>query len=384
MAGSHPQPRLFGAGLPSRAHPHLTRPLVRPKSGLSNTVLVGPVSHGNLVVRPHRPHRRRVRTTGGRKRRTWRRARQRYATGWKRSLPRGSCGEQPAPPACEGGDFPTACSRALSPPRVPLREAFETLDKLKRHRSRVPLHRWGLLAFFGCAATLAAFWAVCDRVGRLLSLTAFATCFDAATRLGADLTLRRRSPRCLPSATATARLQPCLPDDRERTHRGHDSSPGMGTGRGRPLRRARGHGRLHPRKPREPRHPDAEAHRIRSRSRSQLRAGRPPGLLAAGRRVRLEAHSGNAPTTSCRRCGREGWRRSSRTRSPRRWTAATRCTCRWTSTCWTRVMRPGPGRPSRVAPSRHGGAPRRARRRGGRPCLRLGRHHGEQRPSRRP
>ena len=38
-------------------------------------------------------------------------------------------------------------------------------------------------------------------------------------RPGPDLTLRRRSTRCLPSATVTARL---LPDDRERTHRGHD------------------------------------------------------------------------------------------------------------------------------------------------------------------
>jgi hypothetical protein len=98
--------------------------------------------------------------------------------------PRGSCGERPARPACEGGDLPTSCPRALSPHRVPLREAFETLDKLKRHRSRVPLHRGSLLAFFGCAATLAAFWAVCDRVAWPLSLTAFVTCFDAATRLG--------------------------------------------------------------------------------------------------------------------------------------------------------------------------------------------------------
>ena len=98
--------------------------------------------------------------------------------------PRGSCGEQPAPPACEDGDFPTAYSRALSPPRVPLREAFETIDKLKRRRSRVPLHRGSLLAFFGCAATLAAFGAVCDRVAWSLSLTAFVICFDAATRLG--------------------------------------------------------------------------------------------------------------------------------------------------------------------------------------------------------
>ncbi len=63
---------------------------------------------------------------------------------------------------------------------------FETLDKLKPHRSRVPLHRGSLLAFFGGAATLAAFWAVCDRVAWVLSSTAFVTCFDAATRFGAS------------------------------------------------------------------------------------------------------------------------------------------------------------------------------------------------------
>ena len=122
-------------------------------------------------------------------RRTWRRAQPRYATGWKRSflsrslswhVPR-TCGERPAR---EGGDFPTGSPRALSPPRVPLREAFETLDRLKRHPSRAPLHRGSLLAFFGCAATLAAFWAVCDGVAWPLSLTAFVTCFDAATRPG--------------------------------------------------------------------------------------------------------------------------------------------------------------------------------------------------------
>jgi hypothetical protein len=33
VAGSHPQPRLFGAGLPSRAHPHVTYLVVRPKVG---------------------------------------------------------------------------------------------------------------------------------------------------------------------------------------------------------------------------------------------------------------------------------------------------------------------------------------------------------------
>jgi len=41
-------------------------------------------------------------------------------------------------------------------------------------------------------------------------------------RPGPDRTLRRRGTRCLPSATAAARLQLCPPDERERTHRGHD------------------------------------------------------------------------------------------------------------------------------------------------------------------
>ena len=63
--------------------------------------------------------------------------------------------------------------------------ASETLDKLKRQRSRVPLQRGSLLTFFGCAAACAAFWAVCDRVAWALSLTALVTCFDAATRLDA-------------------------------------------------------------------------------------------------------------------------------------------------------------------------------------------------------
>jgi hypothetical protein len=38
VAGSHPQPRLFGAGLPPRAHPHVTRLVVQLKVGCPTPV----------------------------------------------------------------------------------------------------------------------------------------------------------------------------------------------------------------------------------------------------------------------------------------------------------------------------------------------------------
>jgi len=39
VAGSHPQPRLFGAGLPSRAHPHLTCLVVQLKVGCPSVLM---------------------------------------------------------------------------------------------------------------------------------------------------------------------------------------------------------------------------------------------------------------------------------------------------------------------------------------------------------
>ena len=49
-AGSHPQPRLFGAGLPSRTQPHPTHLVVRPKVGCPV-----PSLRGSEPGQPHRP-----------------------------------------------------------------------------------------------------------------------------------------------------------------------------------------------------------------------------------------------------------------------------------------------------------------------------------------
>ena len=65
--------------------------------------------------------------------------------------------------------------------------------------------------------------------------------------------------------------------------------PPAGQHRDRPLRRPRRHGERRLGRPRRPRHADAPAHRVGRGRRPELRPGRPARLLAAGRRVRVDA-----------------------------------------------------------------------------------------------